>query len=154
MFNVKSVLAASVLAIGSMLGSVGEVKAGQFFAKVWTQDYQARVNCHNDPNTRDASSYVLGGDQVIVNPYVVSGSFYRVTMPDSGFSCWVHGGFLVLNGEQEPMDYDAMVSRRVTPTVQRYSVPRPNGNCQNPNDRDSRGRRCGRRAASIRKGGR
>ncbi len=157
-----SILFASLLSVASVVGFSGSVKAQTFNAAL-----DQSTNCRYKPGTQSPIKRTFRPGIISVSPdfMLLNGEpWYREQFPEN--NCWIKGDlirftqhgadgwegrFIDDEGNIRSTDEIERGSGRVTS----YQVPRANrGVCDVPSDYDSRGRRCGRRAASVRPGGR
>jgi hypothetical protein len=131
-------------------------------ATLTASDSNSQINLRDTPSeTGKRLGYGLVGDRVEVLKQTTFDSYtwYRVRFPSSGAVGWIRGDFVeVASASQTSQPSSEPYSSSSSPT---YTTPTytstttsSGGNCNSPDDVDSRGHRCGGRAASVRAGGR
>lgn len=100
------------------------------------------------------------GDRVGVTEQATgadSSTWYKVHFPKSDARGWIHGNFVSLvsaDDASQPFektpDYSTSTTSETSPATI-YSSSSSSGRCNSPEDVDIRGRRCGGRAASVRR---
>jgi hypothetical protein len=129
--------------------------------RLFSQDSGSQINIRDDASTRAYARHIgYSGDPVAVRSKKLgddSKTWYHVSF-NSGAEGWVREEFISFAAERvDSQD----TTRSASPSSSIQTAPRStsstssggSGRCQYPDDLDSRGRRCGKRAASVRPGG-
>jgi hypothetical protein len=123
-------------------------------------DTNSQINLRATPSsTGRRLGYGLVGDQVQVIDRMTSEGYdwFQVKFPRSGAVGWIRGDFVnVVSASQpsQPSSEPETYSNSSDVTYPSTATTSSGGNCNSPDDLDSRGHRCGGRAASVRSGGR
>jgi len=133
-------------------------------------DSDSQINLHDTPSlTGKDLGYGVVGDRVQIIEQTTSDGYtwHRVRFPHSGAVGWIRGDFVEVVSASLPSQpssesYSSSSSSTYTtptyipPTYTTSTVSTSGGSCNSPDDLDSRGHRCGGRAAtaSVRSGGR
>ena len=125
-------------------------------ALLTANDPDSQIRLHDTPSFagRDLG-YGLVGDRVFIIERTSSDGYtwYKVRFPRSGAVGWIREDFVsVVTASQpdsEPQTYSSSPDATYTAQV----VATSGGSCNSPDALDSRGHRCGGRAASVRSGG-
>ncbi len=121
-------------------------------------DPDSQINLREAPSASGKRlGYGLVGDQVklLKQTTAESSTWYEVKFPNSGAIGWIHGDFISSSSADETSQPAPESTPASNPEVT-YSAPTvsaSSGKCNFPDDLDARGRRCGKRAASVRPGG-
>lgn len=127
-------------------------------AMLTASDPDSQINLRKTPSASGKRlGYGLVGDQVklLKQTTAESSTWYKVKFPNSGAMGWIHGDFISTSSADETSQPAPESTPASNPEVT-YSAPTvsaSSGKCNFPDDLDSRGRRCGKRAASVRPGG-
>lgn len=147
--KVKALIVGLVVAATSLLNAP-EVKASGFNYSV-----ESGTNCRSQPSTNSRVVRTFSKGVVRVDTMLMGDDGYGWGL-EAYNNCWVRADLLTDLGPghdaNEVFLYHQSLKRNQTShraSGRRLSIPR-SGRCVLPSDRDSRGRRCGRRAASVR----
>jgi hypothetical protein len=120
-------------------------------------DTNSQINLRATPSsTGQRLGYGLVGDQVQVIKRMTSEGYdwFQVKFPRSGAIGWIRGDFVNVVSASQPSSEPQTYSSSPDVTYPSTTTTSSGGNCNSPDDLDSRGHRCGGRAASVRSGGR
>jgi len=126
-------------------------------AVLTASDPDSQINLRATPETSGKYlGYGLIGDrvQVIEQATVDQHVWYKVRFSQSAAVGWIRGDFVRVTSDQPPSNPTTYPSssETVSDTTTYYTpaVATSGGHCTSPNDLDSRGHRCGRRASGVR----
>lgn len=123
------------------VSDVAENPANFQWAKVFAPPSNCRTDAGKEFPVRTTFTGVSDVEVDTANPRANAGSWYR----EARSNCWIH---------ESQIQFETVTTQ--DQSVETGATPRSGGSglCATPDDVDSRGRRCGRRAASVRQGGR
>lgn len=129
-------------------------------AVLTASDPNSQINLRSTPSTTsNLLGYGLVGDQVQLLDQTTGNdgkTWYLVKFPRSGAQGWIHEDFVSLGRTNQPLSESPTPSSPPTSASSEggtYDTPTvsTSGRCNSPDDLDSRGHRCGGRAAGVRR---
>jgi hypothetical protein len=131
---------------------VADSPANFQWAKVFDPPSNCRSGAGRDFPVQTTYTGVSDVQVDVANPQENSGNWYR----ESRVNCWIHESQIQFEEpsiSKEQVESNFAESNQIS-TSSSISSSSMSGRCDSPNDRDSAGRRCGKRAASGRRSGR
>jgi hypothetical protein len=134
----------------------GSTSVGSNEAVLTANDPDSRINLRNTPSAsgKDLGYGVVGDRVQIIEQISTDGyTWHKVRFPRSGAVGWIRGDFVSVVSASKTNQPTYSSSSEVTSNTPTYSIPAvatSGGSCNSPDDLDSRGYRCGGRAAGRR----